>query len=1042
VEGGKRLAARSWITLREIIFRRMRFLRKLREHFRGLSEQKGSPSRIYWLYQKASDLSGKAREEFLDALRRDDESEYREILSLLETDAPSDVIPKADPLQPLLKPEDMLGRYEILEFIERGGMGEVYKVSHPELGVRVMKILSRELAANAALIDRLRLEAKAAAALNHRNIVTVHDFDQQGHFHYIVMEYVEGQSLRKMIGKLSVREAVDYARQMAEGLSFAHEKGIIHRDIKPENVMVRPDGNIKILDFGLAKPVHLSAEAGVGVAAGFGPAGMKTDPQALMGTLRYMAPEQLDYKGSSAQSDLWALGVTLYEMLAGRRPFEASTEIEVIEAIQKRAPGPPSRYRELNRIVLKALRKNPAERYQSMMDVAEDLRDFVPPSWARRAAVLFLILFISIASWWAINKSKNPELHVDGQYESLTNNSEGHSILPAISPSRKYMVYTEEGVESVLTLVGIVDGASRNPRAIARSLNGKFKGAAFVPNDDQTVFVLLQNTAGEGIIYRLSLSSPEAAGGILNAVSAQVSSTANSKGILLNFPLDKGLCQDKSWIVATLAWYHRAPGGGRFESVCSNPPPDQIDAAASADSPPSFSPDGKYFVFFLVNGKTNLAFLVVAKTEGGEETLIAQENQPYLYPLSLSPLWSRDGKEVLTATWASFDTTLWRTTLKDGKPVGKPKSQHLENLQFRGQPAWLNNGLSIAVSASINGASKSQLTQVPVGGGEPTNMLAYGIGGLDSQTCPQGFFSPNCQQTLIAAVEDDTSYVWIERIGDAAPFRITNKGEYSGITWKDTDSLITESVLKQNPDLLSMNANRFNSSLEPVTDDEQWEKGAVVSPDGRYLVYASNLMGGVHLWRRDLHHPNAKPSRLTSSKKNQSTPDKVENQPSISPTGDWIIFTSITDGFQTLWKVSLKGGEPIQITKNPARNASMSRDGRIVCEYQIQSGPSKWKWIIAILDQNGNVIRSFDDIQNKTPVRWGKEDNSILYVKEQNGVEDVWEKKIQDGGIDTRVSHFEAERILAFALSPDGNRVACLRGHQKYSQIMLMRLAK
>jgi serine/threonine protein kinase/Tol biopolymer transport system component len=1031
------LIARSWIALRETIFRKLRLLWRLRGRFSDLPERKGSLSRIYWLYQDASDLSGKAREKFLDALRRDDETAYREIRSLLENDD-SDFIPRKVP-QPLLKPGDSLGRYTIVEFIEEGGMGEVYKASHPELGARVLKILSRELAENTAFIERLRLEAKAASALNHRNIVTIHDFDRQGHLQFMVMEFVEGQSLRKMIGALPVEVAVNYATQMAQALGFAHSKGIIHRDIKPENVMVRPDGVIKILDFGLAKPVSLDSEAGGG-AVRSGPAEMKTDPHVLLGTLRYMAPEQLEYKGASAQSDIWSWGVVCYEMLAGRRPFEASTDHEVTEAIKKWFPGPPCPYRDLNRIVMKALRKKPDERYKLMAGAAEDLEKFTPPSWTRRAAVVLLILFVSIAAWWAINKSKNPRLHVDGQYESLTGNPEGHSILPEISPSRKYMVYTEEDrAESVLTLVGIVDGASHNPRAIARSLNGKFKGAAFAPNDDQTVFVLLQNTAGEGIIYRLSLSSPELPAGTLNAVSAQGSSIANSKGILLNFPLDKGLCQDKSWIVASLAWYQRASGGGRFESVCSNLPPDQIDAAASADSPPSFSPDGKYFVFFSVDGKTNLAFLVVAKTEGGEETLIAQENVPFLFPL-----WSLDGNGVFTATWDSSGTTVWRTTLKNGKPVGKLNPHHFDNLFFHGKPAWLNNGLSIAVSASI-GAGKSQLTQIPPDGGKPTDMSAYGIGDLDSHTCPQGVFSSKCQQTLIAAVEDDTSYVWIERKGDA-PLRMTNKGEFSGITWRDSDSLITESVHGQNADLLSMNANEFNSSLEPVTGDKQWAKDPVVSPDGHYLVYASNLMNEVHLWRRDLHDPNAKPSQLTYSnsvKKPQLIPGKsVENQPSISPNGDWIIFTSITDGFQTLWKVPLRGGKSIQITKNPARNASMSRDGRIVCEYQIQSGPSTWKWIIAILDQNGNVIRSFEDIQNKTPVRWGKEDNSILYVKEQNGVEDVWEKEIHDGGIDTRVTHFEAERILAFALSPDGNRVACLRGHEKYSQIMLMRLAK
>jgi serine/threonine protein kinase/Tol biopolymer transport system component len=1030
------MTVKIFTTAREMISRWMRLLRrKVRALVGRQSKQKSSDSEIYSLFQEASDLSGKRRDKFLEDLRRENEADYREIVSLLASDDSQYIFPPPAPPEPMLKPGDTLGRYEILEFIDRGGMSEVYKASHPELGIRALKILTREVAENAALVGRLRLEAKSASALNHRNIVTIHHFDQQGHLHYMVMEFVDGQSLRKMIGNLSVKEAVNYATQMAEALGFAHGKGIIHRDIKPENIMVRTDGSVKILDFGLAKPVLLGPESPAGASASFGSLGIKSDPHVLMGTLPYMAPEQLDFKDASAQSDIWSWGVVFYEMLAGRRPFEASTDYE-IEAIRKKEPGPPSRHRELNRIALKALRKKPAERYQTMAEAVPGLEKFIIPSWTRRIAALALWAILAAAGYWKYLDSLNPHLRaVDTQEVQLTTNPEGHSVLPAISISGKRLVYTEEGrAESVLTLVEIADGAPRDPHPLARSSDGEFMGAAFAPNDDQTVFVLLQNRVnGVGILYRLRLVPA-------GAVENEGGPPGSAIGIRLDFAQDKNACQDSSWNVASIAWYHRASGSGRFEPLCQNPPGEQMAALASMDSPPSVSPDGKYFVFFMIEGKTNNTALIVAGAEGGEETLVTkytsgQENSTQNKLAFLYPLWSPDGHEVLTATWVTSDTTLWRTTLRNGKPVGEPKSYYLPNLLFRGKPAWLNHGRSIAVSASINRNIKSQIVQIFFDSGKWEPMLAASIGDLDSITCPQGLFPSNCQQSLIGAKEDDMSSVRIERLSDNGTSRITNNGTFSGLTWKDDDSLISESEHVVNPDLVLMNANRLNESPASITADEYWERDPVVSPDGRFLVYYSNSKGGIHLFRIDLNNLKAEGIRLTSR-------NWAETQPSISPSGKAVMFTAIDNGLETLWEVSINGGEPRPIAPHHrARNGSRSRDGQIVCKYLLDSGPEfTWQWIIAVLDDKGQVLHRFTDIPTRTPVKWSPDGKSIFYVKEQNGLENIWKRSVKDGGPDTQVTHFGEERIFAFALSPNGNRVACLCGHKKYSHIVRMPL--
>lgn len=994
----------------------------------------------------------------MDALRRDDESAYLEILSLLENDD-SPIIPPDVP-QPLLKPGDTLGRYTIVEFIEEGGMGEVYKASHPELGARVLKILSRELAENTAFIERLRLEAKAANALNHRNIVTIHDFDRQGHLQFMVMEFVEGQSLRKMIGTLPVEEAVDYATQMAQALGFAHSKGIIHRDIKPENVMVRPDGVVKILDFGLAKPVSLGIEAGGDGTMRIGPTEMKTDPHILLGTLRYMAPEQLDYKGASSQSDIWSWGVVCYEMLAGRRPFEASTDHEVMEAIKKRVPGPPCRYRELNRIVVKALRKKPDERYGAMAEAAEELKNFMPPSWARRVVMLALLALILFAGYQVIVWSGNTQLQVVSQPVPLLKHG-GHARLPAISPEGKKMIYIDkDNGESILRLVEIVDGAMSGDRIIARSRDAKFAGTVFAPNDDQTIYVLLQHSNGSGVIYRMRLAADVAGARATDTPVAEADDSRWSPTpLLLSLSGDHGGCQDHSPDVASLAWYRRASGSGRFEPVCPNhPEAAKLAPDASADSPPSFSPDGRYFVFSWISPLDNAHTLFVGRAEGGPESHLTPEKVPP-FPY-LHPLWSPDGQSILTATRVSDDSNVCRIKIKNGEQVGKPKCQTIYGL-FRGKPAWINNGRSIVVSASRKGLSKPQLLQIYLDGGD--HEITYPDSSkprdLDSITCPQGIFHPNCPQMLIAASEDDRTDVWIEDLGqresnDRYTYRVTKEAErLYGITWMDNDNVISESERGKFPDLLvtNVNPNRGDQTQRWITNDPKTESDPVVSPDGRYLVYASNQKGGIHLWRVDLAKPNAAPIQLTSS-------GSVENQPSISTDSQWVIFTSDESGGQALKKVPMQGGKAISIQgKAPgpgyrARNASFSPDGQhILCEYlDLSKNPAnQLNWTIAILDRDGNVLQQFPEIElfpdidmRTTPARWSKDGKSILYIKKKNGTQNVWTKAIQDGGVESPVTHLGVERIFAFALSPDGARIAYLSGPEPTSQIFQMQLAK
>jgi tetratricopeptide (TPR) repeat protein len=266
-------------------------------------------------------------------------------------------------------------RYEILGPLGSGGMGEVYVAHDPRLGRKVaLKLLPDRYTDDADRVRRFEQEARAASALSHPCIMAVHDFGRAGNVHFTAAEYVEGQTLREHLkaGRLPLDKALDVAIQTASALGAAHDAGIVHRDVKPENVMVRPDGYVKVLDFGLAKLTEREAVPGEDDH-------LSTLPGMVMGTPHYMSPEQARGLRVDARTDVFSLGVVLYEMVTGQPPFQGPTTTDVLVGILDRPPTPlgqlaASTPPELVRIVSKALEKDRAARYQSVKDMAADLR--------------------------------------------------------------------------------------------------------------------------------------------------------------------------------------------------------------------------------------------------------------------------------------------------------------------------------------------------------------------------------------------------------------------------------------------------------------------------------------------------------------------------------------------------------------------------------------------------------------------------------------------------------------------------------------------
>src|SRR6266567_3051617 len=278
-----------------------------------------------------------------------------------------------------------LGRYEIRSKIGEGGMGEVYRARDEKLNRDVaIKVLPASLSQDQDRLRRFEQEAQAAGALNHPNILAVHDVGMHDGSPYVVSELLEGEELREQLndGSLPQRKALDYAQQIAQGLAAAHERGITHRDLKPENLFITTDGRVKILDFGLAKLRPLRNES---VSSEIDTRKQITDPGTVMGTVGYMSPEQVRGVNADHRSDIFSFGSILYEMLAGQRAFRRDTMAETMTAILKEEPPELSETNAkislpLEKIVRRCLEKKPEGRFHSASDLAFAIEALSAPS--------------------------------------------------------------------------------------------------------------------------------------------------------------------------------------------------------------------------------------------------------------------------------------------------------------------------------------------------------------------------------------------------------------------------------------------------------------------------------------------------------------------------------------------------------------------------------------------------------------------------------------------------------------------------------------
>jgi serine/threonine protein kinase/Flp pilus assembly protein TadD len=424
------------------------------------------------LYHSTLEKDPEERSAFLDHACAGDEDLRREIESLLAyegrakdfIEAPAlDLAARmiAEEHSGTIRAGDKFNQYRIVSSLGAGGMGEVYLAEDSRLKRKVaLKFLPVGLTKDKAHLRRFEVEARAVAALSHPNVCTIHEvIETEDGRHCIVMEYIGGMTLRDRIGNgpIEIHEALDIAVQIASALSSAHAAGIIHRDIKPENVMLRGDGYVKVLDFGLAKLAEPRSEP-ADTEAETRTLEMKTVPGVLMGTVAYMSPEQARGLPVDARTDIWSLGVVLYEMTAGRKPFAGPTPTDVIISIAERQPEPLTKFApeasRLQSIVTKALVKDRNERYQTAEAVLEDLKNLqhelvrgsgferdkasastgdVRPVWSKSRVIILaglaVLLVVALAVAMRFGKSSTPP----SAAVSTTTGTKSLAVLPMVN---------------------------------------------------------------------------------------------------------------------------------------------------------------------------------------------------------------------------------------------------------------------------------------------------------------------------------------------------------------------------------------------------------------------------------------------------------------------------------------------------------------------------------------------------------------------------------------------------------------------------------
>jgi eukaryotic-like serine/threonine-protein kinase len=812
--------------------------------------------------------------------------------------------------------------YKILEKLGEGGMGVVYKAEDSKLNrIVALKFLPWGLETHESERARFLQEAKAAAALNHANICTIHDVIVEGEYQFIVMEYVDGKTLRRMVPVQKIQDVIDYSIQIGEALQEAHCHGVVHRDIKTENIMINTRNQVKVMDFGLAK---LKGSLKL------------TKTSSTIGTLAYMSPEQIQGNEVDGRSDIFSFGVVLYEMLAGELPFRGDYEAAMVYSIVNEEPLPVNKYRpeissEVLHILNRSLEKNPDERYQNVREMIIDLKrvkkesahaqypispqtgieskhipgekgklipekEIAPVKELKISRKLMTIMavvlcFLVIMSTFFFLKPFSQKPLPPVKIVPFAS-SPGVETDPAFSPDGDQIAYSWNRVDQKEYDIYVKLIGAGTPLRLTRN-PGNHDWPAWSPDGSMVAF--LQISGKESGIYKIP-----ALGGVEQQLLA-IDPTNNGAGL--------DWSPDGRFIIYSNRDAVNVPIGifmlslANLEKHQITFPPDET----YGDDEPAVSPNGRWIAFRRhFSWETSAIFIM--PFSGGLEKRITKDNQTIT-----DFAWSQDGSEIIFSSNRGGNLSLWRIPYKGGEP--KSVAAGLEDV---GTLAVSRKGHQLAYTKGGNWTCRIWKGEMP---GQEGRISIISRLLTTNQFHWLGRFSPDGRKIAFSSYESGSEEIWVCDSDGANPIQLTNFGG-------------------------------------PPTGTACW------SPNNQYIAFDSRPQGN-----SDIFIMNANGGQ----KRRMTTEPSDDAVPTWSMDGHWIYFSSNRNGSNGIWKLPVNGGDAIQVSKEGGIRNFESQDGKWLFNHD--GNGNIWKLSL----ENGQKQLVLDNIGAYN--NWILEKDGIYYLK-------------------------------------------------------------
>jgi serine/threonine protein kinase len=901
-----------------------------------------------------------------------------------------------------------ISHYRITGQLGSGGMGVVYEAEDLTLGRKVaLKFLPPQLSRDQNALDRFLFEARTASALNHPNICTIYAVEtaagENGQTQsFIAMELLDGHNLsQKLSGPMPADRLLDIAIQLADALDAAHAKGIIHRDIKPANIFLTQRGQVKVLDFGLAKLARPEMQMEtIGNAESPLPAQL-TSPGATVGTISYMSPEQARGEQLDVRTDLFSLGTVLYQMAAGKLPFAGATSAVVFHAILQLDPVPvvqmnPSLPPKLQEIIEKLLEKDRDLRYQSAADLRGDLRRLKRDTESGRRA--------ASASSASVSSAFGPPA-VDQVRPAA---SAPARIATSRWRVRRWMV----GVIFALLLLIVIGDRIRafmahrdrvpfsNISISKVTDSGTAALAAISPDGKYILSMMRENGLASLWLRNVPTNSNTQVQPAADVVYGGL--TFSNDGNYFYFVRsDPGN--------TNLRFLYRAPLlGGSPQKLVSD-----------VDSNVTFSPDGSKFAFIRYDNPIEGQYqLIIRSLDSGEErVLISGSNSQQIY----APAWSPDGKTIVCNA-IHVGKSIQSVMAVD---VGSGKSKVIfdDNVQIFGGPKWLPDGSGL-VGFEADQAWNFSRNQIA--------MLSYPSAKLFPITRDTNSYSDlsiAASERELAAVLSESRwnlYVVPTNAQASSARQVTSTAGDTNFTWTRDNQIIADQANTLHA------IDPATGAKTPFTSQEGKVGGNPAEcVDGRYVVFDLIFRSGTgdqNIWRTDSSGGNLK----------QLTTGKHDTHAECSPDNQWVYYIAYGEEAK-LARVPIDGGTPQTISDLPINGLfDLSSDGKVAAFATLEHIGEHKEKLALVSTESGQNKKTVDFERPRIGIlRFSLDGKAVVYPTRDHGVDNLWLQPV-DGSKGHYLTDFKSERIYDFHWSFDGKQLALVRGHND-SDVVLIR---